>query len=123
MNQLEQLWEHLKYCDEIILNSLLMRNRITEDIMVYKEEHGMSILQLDKEQSEKDWLTRRLQGKEHPEEIENVSVPLSKTARGYRRGGCSTTIFSLSVLWARARPLFQITLIPCSQWMSLRWTR
>ena len=35
MNQLEVLRESLGQCDEIILDALLMRNRIVEDIMVY----------------------------------------------------------------------------------------
>ena len=33
MNQLEILRESLGQCDEIILDALLMRNRIVEDIM------------------------------------------------------------------------------------------
>ena len=37
MNQLEVLRESLGQCDEIILDALLMRNRIVEDIMVYKD--------------------------------------------------------------------------------------
>lgn len=41
MNQLEVLRESLGQCDEIILDALLMRNRIVEDIMVYKEAHDL----------------------------------------------------------------------------------
>ena len=37
MNQLEILRESLGQCDEIILDALIMRNRIVEDIMAYKE--------------------------------------------------------------------------------------
>ncbi len=81
MNQLEKLEEHLKYCNEIILNSLLMRNHITDEIMAYREGHGMSILQLDLEQKEKEWLTGRLQGKKHPEEIENVFCSIIKNSK------------------------------------------
>ena len=33
MNQLEILRESLGQCDEIILDALIMRNRIVEDIM------------------------------------------------------------------------------------------
>ena len=47
MNQLEVLRESLGQCDEIILDALLMRNRIVEDIMVYKEANNMPILQPD----------------------------------------------------------------------------
>ena len=44
MNQLEVLRESLGQCDEIILDALLMRNRIVEDIMVYKEANNVPIL-------------------------------------------------------------------------------
>ena len=43
MNQLEVLRESLGQCDEIILDALLMRNRIVEDIMVYKEANNVPI--------------------------------------------------------------------------------
>lgn len=45
MNQLEVLRESLGQCDEIILDALLMRNRIVEDIMVYKEANDLPVLQ------------------------------------------------------------------------------
>ena len=45
MNQLEVLRESLGQCDEIILDALLMRNRIVVDIMVYKEANNVPILQ------------------------------------------------------------------------------
>ena len=41
MNQLEILRESLGQCDEIILDALLMRNRIVEDIMAYKEANDI----------------------------------------------------------------------------------
>ena len=44
MNQLEILRESLGQCDEIILDALLMRNRIVEDIMAYKEVNDLPIL-------------------------------------------------------------------------------
>ena len=39
MNQLEVLRESLGQCDEIILDALLMRNRIVEDIMAVSYTH------------------------------------------------------------------------------------
>ena len=45
MNQLEVLRESLGQCDEIVLDALLMRNRIVEDIMAYKEANDIPILQ------------------------------------------------------------------------------
>ena len=49
MNQLEILRESLGQCDEILLDALLMRNRIIEDIMVYKEQNDVPILQPEQE--------------------------------------------------------------------------
>ena len=49
MNQLEVLRESLGQCDEIVLDALLMRNRIVEDIMAYKEANDIPILQPEHE--------------------------------------------------------------------------
>ncbi len=44
MSQLEILRESLGQCDEIILDALLMRNRIVEDIMAYKKSNDLRML-------------------------------------------------------------------------------
>lgn len=72
MNQLETLRESLGQCDEIILDALLMRNRIVEDIMAYKEANGHQILQPEQEARQKEWLTKRLEGKRHTAEVQDV---------------------------------------------------
>ena len=59
MNQLEILRESLGQCDEIILDALIMRNRIVEDIMAYKEANGLQILQPEQEAKQKEWLEKR----------------------------------------------------------------
>ena len=61
MNQLEVLRESLGQCDEIILDALLMRNRIVEDIMAYKEANDLPILQPEQETRQKEWLERRME--------------------------------------------------------------
>ena len=43
MDQLDILREKHGQCDEIILDALLMRNRIVEDIMAYKEANDLPI--------------------------------------------------------------------------------
>lgn len=53
MNQLDVLRESLGQCDEIILDALLMRNRIVEDIMVYKEANDLPVLQPEQEAKRK----------------------------------------------------------------------
>lgn len=72
MNQLEILRESLGQCDEIILDALLMRNRIVEDIMAYKESHDLQILQPEQEEKQKAWLAKRLEDRRHKVEVENV---------------------------------------------------
>lgn len=72
MNQLEILRESLGQCDEIILDALLMRNRIVEDIMAYKETNDIPILQPEQEAKQKEWLERRIADRRHKAEVEDV---------------------------------------------------
>ena len=72
MSQLEILRESLGQCDEIILDALLMRNRIVEDIMAYKEVNDLPILQPEQEARQKEWLEKRMEEKRHKAEVEDV---------------------------------------------------
>ena len=72
MNQLEILRESLGQCDEIILDALIMRNRIVEDIMAYKEANGLQILQPEQEAKQKEWLEKRMEGRRHKDEVADV---------------------------------------------------
>ncbi len=72
MERLELLRADLAQCDEILLNTLLMRNRIVERIMEYKEDNAMNIIQPDQEKKQQDWLDGALEGKEHAKEIKSV---------------------------------------------------
>ena len=68
MSQLDILRESLGQCDEIILDALLMRNRIVEDIMAYKEVNDLPILQPEQEARQREWLERRMEGRRHKKE-------------------------------------------------------
>ena len=72
MNQLDILRESLGQCDEILLDALLMRNRIVEDIMVYKEANDIPILQPEQEAKQREWLNRRMEGRRHKDEVSDV---------------------------------------------------
>ena len=54
MDKLETLREALNQCDEVILNGLLMRNRIAEDIIAYKQAAGLPILQPEQEAKQQE---------------------------------------------------------------------
>ena len=72
MSQLDILRESLGQCDEILLDALLMRNRIVEDIMVYKEANDIPILQPEQESRQKEALDIELKGNVHQEEIADI---------------------------------------------------
>ncbi len=72
MNQLEMLREDLSQCDEILLNTLLMRNRIIEQIMAYKVANNLPILQPEQEKKQAQWLAKELENKRHRKEIISV---------------------------------------------------
>ena len=81
MNQLEVFRESLGQCDEILLDALLMRNRIVEDIMAYKEEHDLPILQPDQEAKQKKWLEGRMEGRRHKNEVAAVFDEITRNSK------------------------------------------
>ena len=81
MNQLEILRESLGQCDEILLDALLMRNRIIEDIMVYKEQNDVPILQPEQEAKQREWLENRMQGKRHKDEVAAVFEEITRNSK------------------------------------------
>lgn len=81
MNQLEVLRESLGQCDEIILDALLMRNRIVEDIMVYKEAHDLPVLQPEQEAKQKGWLEARMEGRRHKKEVNAVFASITQNSK------------------------------------------
>lgn len=81
MNQLEVLRESLGQCDEIVLDALLMRNRIVEDIMAYKEANDIPILQPEQEAKQREWLNRRMEGKRHKDEVTAVFEEITRNSK------------------------------------------
>ena len=81
MNQLEILRESLGQCDEIILDALLMRNRIVEDIMVYKEANDLPVLQPEQEAKQKGWLEARMEGRRHKKEVNDVFASITQNSK------------------------------------------
>ena len=81
LTQLDLLRENLAQCDEIILDALLMRNRIVEDIMSYKESNDLPILQPEQEAKQQKWLQGRLDGKRHVSEVQSVFQSINKNSK------------------------------------------
>lgn len=81
MEQLKMLREDLDQCDEIILNALLMRNRIVEEIMAYKEKNNMPILQPEQEKKMEAWLDESLENKKHGKMIKDIFAHILKNSK------------------------------------------
>ena len=67
--------------DEILLDALLMRNRIVEDIMVYKEQNDVPILQPEQEAKQREWLENRMEGKRHKDEVAAVFEEITRNSK------------------------------------------
>ncbi len=81
MEDLELLRDDLAQTDEILLNTLLMRNRIVEQIMNYKEQHNLNILQPEQEKKQERWLEESLKEKRHAEEVKAVFKAVVKNSK------------------------------------------
>ncbi len=81
MNQLEVFRESLGQCDEILLDALLMRNRIVEDIMAYKQENDLPILQPEQEAKQRKWLEERMEGRRHKNEVVAVFEEITRNSK------------------------------------------
>lgn len=94
MSQLEILRESLGQCDEIILDALLMRNRIVEDIMAYKKSNDLPILQPEQEAKQKEWLEKRMEKKSHKAEVEDVFGSITMNSKRIQ----SRKLFSYNIV-------------------------
>ena len=66
---------------EIVLDALLMRNRIVEDIMAYKEANDIPILQPEQEAKQREWLNRRMEGRRHKDEVTAVFEEITRNSK------------------------------------------
>ena len=95
MTRLEKLRKRLGQCDEILLDAILMRHHIIKDIMAYKEENGLNILDPEQEERQKEWLDGRLEDESNASEVSRC-----------RQESFSITISYLSDLWVLERQVF-----------------
>ena len=119
MSQLEILRESLGQCDEIILDALIMRNRIVEDIMAYKEANRLQILQPEQEAKQKEWLENRMEGRRHKDEVADVFDSIrtnSKRIQARKLFNYNIVLIGL-VSWVRENPQFLISLRMYLPWM------
>ncbi len=81
MSQLQQLRDKLAKCDDQILEALLERNAIVEEIMAYKEANDMKILQPEQEAKQEKHIKEKLEGKRHKNEVMSVFKSITKNSK------------------------------------------
>ncbi len=81
MSQLQQLRDRLAKCDDQILEALLERNAIVEEIMAYKEANDMKILQPEQEAKQEKHIKEKLEGKRHKNEVMSVFKSITKNSK------------------------------------------
>ena len=93
-------------CDEILLDAILMRHHIIKDIMAYKEENGLNILDPEQEERQKEWLDGRLEDESNASEVWDIFHRSVKQVSRCRQESFSITISYLSDLWVLERQVF-----------------
>lgn len=81
MNYLDELRIRLSEYDEQILECLLKRNELIEDITKYKESHHMQIIQPEQEKHRHQKLMEGLEGKRHTNEIIDIFDRITYNSR------------------------------------------
>ena len=81
MNQLEVLRESLGQCDEIILDALLMRNRMWKISWHTKRQMIFRFCSRSRKQSRKKWLERRMESRRHKAEVEDVFSSITQNSK------------------------------------------
>ena len=81
MTRLEKLRKRLGQCDGILLDAILMRHHIIKDIMAYKEENGLNILDPEQEERQKEWLDGRLEDESNASEVWDIFHAIGKASK------------------------------------------
>ena len=62
MEDLERIRDSISRCDDQIISALAERMKYIEDIIGYKKQHGMPILQSEQEKHQEAVLVSKLEG-------------------------------------------------------------
>lgn len=72
MKSIEETRKRISLCDDAIIEALVERMNCIEDIIIYKKQKGMAILQPEQEKKQLDTLDQKLAGNKYEEEIQDV---------------------------------------------------
>ena len=72
MDRIEEICDKIGQCDDNIIEQLVARMRCIQDIIEYKKEKGIPILQPEQEKKQEDNLKRKLGDNPFEEEILDI---------------------------------------------------
>lgn len=94
MRNLEEIREQISLCDDQIVKSLEKRMDCIQEVIQYKKEHGLPILQPEQEKKQKNALIAKLQNHKFEEEILDVFKYIVKNSRKIQ----AKSLFSYNIM-------------------------
>lgn len=94
MNQLEEIRSRLEKCDDIIIHALNQRMQIIEEIIEYKRNNGVPILQPEQEKKQRNILKEKLDNHKFEDEILDIFTYIVKNSRKVQ----AKSLFSYNIM-------------------------
>lgn len=94
MSQLEEIRERLDLCDKKIVSVLEERMDIIKEIMVYKKENGLPILQPEQEKRQRKMLLTHVDENTYKDEILDIFTYIVENSRRIQ----AKTLFTHNIL-------------------------
>lgn len=94
MSQLEEIRERLDLCDKKIVSVLEERMDIIKEIMIYKKENGLPILQPEQEKRQRKMLLTHVDENTYKDEILDIFTYIVENSRRIQ----AKTLFTHNIL-------------------------
>ena len=80
-DRIEEIRKKIGVCDDIIIKQLVDRMECIQEIIAYKKQNGIPILQPEQEAKQREWLNRRMEGKRHKDEVTAVFEEITRNSK------------------------------------------
>lgn len=94
MDKLEQIRKKISECDDRIIEALADRLNDIQDIIQYKKENGLPILQPELEQNQRTMLVEKLENHKYEKEILDIFTQIVKNSRKIQ----AKSLFSYNIM-------------------------
>ncbi|NDL68780.1 shikimate kinase [Anaerotalea alkaliphila] len=94
MKSLEEIRARIGECDDAIIDALAKRMSHIQEVIAYKKENGLPILQPEQEKKQWEALVNQLQGNEFEEEILDIFTYIVKNSRKIQ----AKSLFSYNIM-------------------------